>query len=298
MLPFKTIELSDREWIDPLLNIEQLESEEFSFSFSFIWRIPYHLKVARMDDYFLLLADRLENQSYLFPTGRGDIRPVIQALREDAAMRGVPLRFHTLLGSQKEKLEAAFPGEFAVESSRDYADYIYDTNSLATLVGKKLHGKRNHINRFIENNPDWVYEPITADNIAECREMTRIWCEQVDCEDDDDLKKEACAIREAFINFEALGFKGGVLRVGGEIVAYSLGDRLTDKVFMVHIEKAFSEIQGAYPMINQQFVLANCMDYPFVNRQDDMGAPGLRQSKLTYQPVRIADKYMAVDTKK
>jgi hypothetical protein len=125
--------------------------------------------------------------------------------------------------------------------------------------------------------------------------MTDLWCLQVDCEDDDDLKREACAIKQALDNFEALGFVGGVLRVANEIIAYTLGDALTDDIFMVHIEKAFADVQGAYPMINQQFVLASCMDYPFVNRQDDMGAPGLRKSKLSYQPVRIADKYTAVD---
>ena len=297
MIPFKTIEIADRSWIDPLLCYEQIPCEEYSFTFSYIWRIPYHLKVARMDDYFLLLADRLDNQSYLFPTGQGDLAPVITALREDAALHGVKLRFHALLGSQKDKLEALFPGEFEFVEQRDYADYIYDTQSLATLSGKKLHAKRNHINRFVDNNPDWLYEPITAANIEECRTMTNTWCLQVDCEGDDDLKKEACAIKQAFENYEELHFSGGILRVGGEIVAYSIGDRLTDDIFMVHIEKAFADIQGAYPMINQQFVLANCMDYPFVDRQDDMGAPGLRQAKLTYQPVRIADKYAAVDLK-
>ncbi len=297
MIPFLAIELEDRSWIDPLLSIEQIPCEEYNFTYSYIWRIPYHLKVARMGNYFLLLADRLEEQSYLFPTGRGDLRPVIDALREDAALHGVPLKFHALLGAQKDKLEALYPGEFKFTEIREYADYIYDTQKLATLSGKKLHSKRNHINRFIQDNPDWAYEPINPDNIEECRAMTNLWCLQVDCQDDDDLKKEACAIKQAFENFEALAFSGGVLRVGGEIVAYSIGDRLTDDTFMVHIEKAFSDIRGAYPMINQQFVLANCMDYPFVDRQDDMGVEGLRKAKLSYQPVRIVDKYMAVDQK-
>ena len=295
MLPFKAIELSDKSWIDSLLSIEQIPCEEYSFTFSYIWRIPYHLKVARMDDYLLLLADRLENQSYLFPTGKGDLKPVIEALREDAAIHGVKLRFHALLGSQKQKLEELFPGQFEFVEQRDYADYFYETQSLATLAGKKLHGKRNHINRFIENNPDWKYEPISPENIEQCREMTNVWCLQVDCEGDDDLKKEACAIKQAFEHYEELQFSGGVLRVGGEIVAYSIGDRLTDQIFMVHIEKAFADIQGAYPMINQQFVLANCMNYQLVDRQDDMGVSGLRQAKMTYQPVSIADKYSAVD---
>lgn len=297
MIPFATIELEDRSWIDPLLAIEQIPCEEYSFTLNFIWRIPFHIKAARMGDYLLLMNGLLDNQTYLFPTGRGDLKPVIEALREDAAVRGVPLTFFTLLGTQKDKLEALYPGEFEFTPMRHNADYIYNTQDLATLRGKKYHGKRNHINRFIKENPDWVYEPIDESNIEECRAMTNLWCLQVDCQDDESLKKEACAIKQALEHFEALNFLGGILRVNGEIVAYTIGDRLTDDIFMVHIEKAFSDLRGAYPMINQQFVLANCMDYKYVDRQEDMGVEGLRKAKLSYHPAIISDKYKAVDKK-
>ena len=293
MIPFTPIALEDRDWMQPIFDHAQLPSEEYSFTFCFIWRKSSYLKVAKLNDYLLVLADKPMDPTYLFPVGTGDLKPIIDALLDDAHRRGVPLRFHTLLGSQKEQLEALYPGQFIYKDLRDYADYIYDTQSLSTLAGKKLHGKRNHINRFVENHPDWTYEPITAAKSEECREMSTAWCEESDCDGDDDLKKESCAVKQALNHFEALRFKGGALRAGGEIIAFTSGDALTDDIFMVHIEKAFGDIQGAYPMINQQFVLAECQNYRYVNRQDDMGTEGLRRAKLSYQPVRILDKFSA-----
>ena len=59
------------------------------------------------------------------------------------------------------ELEEFFPGRFAYTADRDGYDYLYEVERLAELGGKKLHAKRNHINRFVENNPTWTYEGIT-----------------------------------------------------------------------------------------------------------------------------------------
>ena len=87
---------------------------------------------------------------------------------------------------------------------------------------------------------------------------------------------------------------GGALRADGKIIAFSIGDMLNDEIFLVHFEKAYAEIQGAYPMINQQFVLHNCMGHKYVDREEDAGVEGLRKAKLSYDPLRLVDKYAAI----
>ena len=87
-----------------------------------------------------------------------------------------------------------------------------------------------------------------------------------------------------------LGLRGGLLRVNGEIVAFTIGEPVNEDTFVVHIEKAFPEIQGAYPMINQQFVTNACQEYQYINREEDTGAPGLRKAKQSYRPVFMVDK--------
>ena len=89
---------------------------------------------------------------------------------------------------------------------------------------------------------------------------------------------------------EELELIGGILRVEGEVVAFTIGEPISDDTFVVHIEKAYAEIQGAYPMINQQFVEHECLKYKYVNREEDTGAEGLRKAKLSYQPVFLVEK--------
>ena len=90
------------------------------------------------------------------------------------------------------------------------------------------------------------------------------------------------------------GLKGGLICTKEEgIVAYSIGAPLSSDTFIVHIEKAFAEVQGAYPIINQEFVRHNCMDYKYVNREDDVGDEGLRKAKLSYKPAILLEKYTA-----
>ena len=131
MIPFHEMELTDRSWMEPLFRAEYLDCEEFSFTFCYLWRKAYHYQVARMNDYLLLIAypQFPERTSYLFPAGTGDLKPVIEALLADASQRHIPLRFHTLTATQRAKLEALYPEQFAYTEMRDYADYIYTAES-------------------------------------------------------------------------------------------------------------------------------------------------------------------------
>ena len=108
---------------------------------------------------------------------------------------------------------------------------------------------------------------------------------------------EGKAVKKAIKYYKELGLSGGVIRANGKIVAFSMGDRLNDDTFLVHIEKAFYDIQGAYPMINKQFVIANCDEFQYVNREEDAGDEGLRKAKLSYRPHIILRKFYAKDIK-
>ncbi len=291
-LNFQDVTIQDKEWIEPLLKIGIRGSLEYNFTTTFVWRNIYSFHIARMDDYFLLRANP-KTPSYLFPAGRGPLEPVIRALQEDASAAGCPLVFNTVLPDAKARLEELYPGKFAFEYYRDGADYVYDRQALASLVGKKLAGKRNHIRRFLDNHPDWRYEPVSRENLEDVRKMNNLWCIQNGCAEDAAISDEYCAVESAIRHFDELGLTGGLIRAEDKVVAFSIGDPLSEDTFLVHFEKAFADIQGAYPMINQQFVLHNCMDYPFVNREEDAGVPGLRHAKLSYNPVRLVEKYVA-----
>ena len=162
---------------------------------------------------------------------------------------------------------------------------------MAYLKGKKYHGKRNHITNFKKNNPNWSFEVLNRDNIQECIALHTEWIKNH--EDDADYSFEFEAVLTAFENYEELGFLGGLIRVDGKVIAYTMGERHSDRLFVTHFEKAPAEIQGAYPIINQEFTKNCLMEYEYVNREEDLGIEGLRKAKQSYYPEIRLEKCVA-----
>ena len=292
MLIFKKVEISDKEWVDEILKKSDCPSLEYNFTTLFIWQKIYNIEIARKNDWLFVKSGK-KKQSFLFPVGSGDAGEALNELEEYSRQNNMAMDFYSLSKKGCEFLENQYPGRYTFTEKRDTFDYVYTSESLATLSGKKLSSKRNHINRFIENNPDWVYEEIDSSNIAEAATMHSLWCDKAECDSDESLAEETCAVKRAFKYYSELGLSGGILRTDGKVVAFTMGDELNESTFLVHIEKAYAEVQGAYPMINKQFVINNCQGYDYINREDDTGDEGLRKAKLSYRPVMLVEKYTA-----
>ena len=210
-----------------------------------------------------------------------------------------PLRMHCMLEEEFQMIEEWYPGRFVMTTRRQDSDYLYEREKLASLAGKKLHGKRNHIHRFEERYPDWHYESMCDENEELCAKMAMKWCLD-NCADQDanwqhERIDESKLVVYAIRHRDELGMKGGALFAGGQVVAITLGEHLTDDTFVVHFEKAFPEIQGAYPMINREFVRNELKEYTYVNREEDLGDEGLRKAKLSYRPIRLIHKCMITE---
>lgn len=294
MLKFKNVEIGDRDWVKHILSGYPCKSLEYNFTTLFIWQKIYNTKIAEKDGFlFSVSGKKADKMSFLFPAGGKDIKKAVEELEAFCRESGMAMNFHSLNREQAEWLKQFYPEKFEFIQARDAGDYVYTAESLKTLKGKKLSSKRNHINRFIQNNPDWVYENMNESNINEALKMHEKWCDLAECDEEPGLADESCAVRRAFKYFNELCLSGGVLRAGGKVAAFSMGDPLNKNTFLVHIEKAYADIQGAYPMINKQFVIHNCDGYEFVNREEDTGDEGLRKAKLSYQPYEIIEKFNA-----
>lgn len=289
MQELKEITLEDKSWIQEILNKCYYMSCEYSFGNHFIWKKSYNVKIANINGFYVAASQDENGLSFLYPAGEGDIKPVIEELMEYSKSKGYKFHMHSLPEEKKDELLNLFPGKFKIEENRDLADYIYKSEDLINLKGKKFHGKRNHIARFKENN--WSFEPITENNIAECLEMNKKWCVINNCESDESKTEEFCAVTRSLKYFKELNFFGGLLRVDGKVVAFTIAERLNSNTAVVHIEKAFSDIQGAYPMINREFVANMASEYEFINREEDLGVEGLRKAKLSYRPAILLKKY-------
>lgn len=290
---FKKPEISDKGWVSEVLNSYYAPSMEYCFSTIFLWADFYKTQIRKLNN-CLLVRFGEDKSTYLFPAGENPKDAIDWILKNSKN----PVCFAGIVDEQKEFLEENYKDRFSYTLKRDSGDYIYTVEQLSTLKGKKLSSKRNHINRFLENNPDWSYEEITEENIKEVDRMHDEWTKIADDKESRGLYEEGLVVKKALKYFKELELFGGLLRANDKVVAFSLGNKLNSDTIIVHIEKAFYDIQGAYPMINKQFVLANAKDFKFVNREEDTGDEGLRKAKLSYSPYEILNKYNAKEITK
>ena len=287
---FKRPELEDKELINYYFAKAPGRSCERTFVNVYLWSRHYKVKFAVIED-ALVFRDEGDGFAFSYPAGKDEaVKKALEALMEYCRERKCPFRLYNVTEEHFAQLCGWFPDIFQIRYDRDAADYVYETEKLATLAGKKLHGKRNHINKFKALYPDWSYESLNDDNVEECFQMALKWRNQNGCDDDAEKNAEMCVTLNSLRLYKELGLRGGVLKIGEKIAAFSVGEPLCSDTFVVHIEKAFPDIEGAYPMINQQFVLHECMDYTYVNREEDTGAEGLRKAKLSYRPVFMVEK--------
>lgn len=290
-IEFKKPQLEDKEIISHYFRTYASRSCDRTFINGYLWARFYHAGWAIVED-TLVFRDIVDGEwSYSYPAGtKENVKKALLAMEEYTDVQGHELYLHGVTREFEAELNELFPGKYQVEYDRDLADYVYESEKLALLSGKKLHGKRNHVNKFKTTYPDWSYERLTRENREECFQMALLWREENGCNDDEEKNDEMCVALNALRLFEELDAVGGALRVGGKIVAFTIGEPINEDTFVVHIEKALAEYEGAYTMINQQFVQHECMGYLYVNREDDAGVEGLRKAKLSYKPAFLVEK--------
>lgn len=292
MTPFKDIELKDKELITSYTLNSPRRNCDLSFSNLCSWRFLYNTQFAILDGFLLLKFWANDELIYMMPVGDGDLKKILNTLIEDANQEDEPL---CLLGLSEEacsELEELMPGKFQFTTDRDYADYLYLRTDLATLSGKKFQSKRNHVNKF-KRTYNYEYTAITPDRIQECIDLEAEWCKANDCDQHEGTGNERRALLYALHNFDELGLTGGILHVDGKIAAFTFGMPINQETFGVHVEKANTQIDGAYAMINYEFSNHLPEQYIYVNREEDLGIEGLRKAKLSYQPTIVLAKYMA-----
>ncbi|MDO5101092.1 MAG: phosphatidylglycerol lysyltransferase domain-containing protein [Eubacteriales bacterium] len=288
---FKRPEIEDRELINSFLKQNRVEICDMTFANIYLWSRHYRTTFAIYKNTLLFHSDLDGYCSYTFPLGKEeDVRAVIDEILAYCEGQVCRFQLHLVTPKQYEWLEANYPGRFCYETIRDKADYVYEQEKLATLAGKKLHSKRNHINRFEENHPDWTYEEIDHSNVEECFQMAMEWRSENEAEADEEMKAEVAVTMNYLRLMDELGMRGGLIRTQGRVIAFSIGEPLNDDTMVVHIEKAFSEIQGAYPIINREFARHACAGFRYVNREEDTGEEGLRKAKLSYKPIFLSEK--------
>ncbi len=292
MIDFHRVCLDDKARYEEYLSGMPERGCEYSFANLFLWG---RQEIAFIHDCAVLFSHFSGRSVYPFPIGPGDRRAAVEAVLEDARQRGIPCRITGLTAADLQKLESWFPDRFETRIARDNFDYVYTVEALADLRGRKYQKKRNHFNRFRAEHPDYRVEPICCGNLARVQHMVNDWYVARNRMDSQgDYLLENVALAKAFRYFDPLEMEGLALLDGDQVLAMSIGTRMTGDTVDVHFEKAREDISGAYNAINCEFARHIRLKYPevkFLNREDDLGIEGLRKAKLDYQPDDLIEKY-------
>ena len=297
MISFKKLDPAQRDLYLPYLAHAAHRGCTYSFANLCLWG---RQQGALVEGHLVIFSHFSGHSMYPFPMGSGNVRPVIDAIIQDAEKRGIPFRLAGLTRTETDLLEALYPGRFRFHCNRDIYDYVYAIDDLAELKGRKYQQKRNHIHRFEDACPDWSLRPFSDEVLEECRRFTDEWYRRRAEENPhEDIKMEQAALNRAYRHWKELGMEGLVLYSGGAPVAMTLASFLSSDTLDVHFEKARTDIPGAYAFINRAFARHIREKYPHVawlNREDDTGSEGLRKAKLSYHPHHLVEKCWALLT--
>ena len=291
MLEFRDIAITDKERITSALNISQFMGCEYSFANNMAWRRLGDSQIAFYNDFYICCSFCSEEDipRFFLPSGDGSYKDVIAAMKEYAYSLGKPLRVAGITEPSLKMLNELFPDEFTVDTDEGDWDYIYNSADLIELSGRKYHSKRNHLSRFKELGAE--FSLMTEKDFDECIIFSAMEYNSRAEEHDHSFIAEQYAINTYFNYFHELGLTGGVIRIGGKVAAFTIGDRLNNNTFCVHIEKADTQYNGIYAGINNSFAKAAAYGYKYINREEDLGLEGLRKSKQSYHPAFLLKKY-------
>lgn len=289
VLEFKKLELDHIPLIRPYFSRQERRMCDCTIGSTLMWRDYFDNCFAIVED-TLVFRSSYGDGKYVFTIPIGDhadhvLNLVVDYCRE---LEITPV-FCNVTPTDLVVLKEKWP-DLSAEGNRDWYDYLYESKDLVEFAGKKYAAQRNHMRRFERDCPDWSFSRMTEDDLDEVREFYKRFLDER-VKESDTAQAEIEKIFEVLDHFSQYGFLGGILRAEGKIVGISLGEIVRDTLF-VHIEKADVSYSGVYQK------LVNCFakeyvteEVRFINREEDVGDPGLRKSKLSYRPCKLLEKF-------
>lgn len=293
-IEFRQIRHADMDMIWPYLMREEGRTTDFSYGGLLMWVDCFQYEYAIVNDTLLIkgvLENDLSKPAFSLPVGKMSIADSIGLIRRYCARHGLRPELSAVPEYAVDEIRNL--GIVDIEELADWGDYLYDAHTLATLSGKKMGKKRNHVNKFDTLYPNHKLVPLTKSNA----EIALNFMTEIDLEGDNDgMAAEEREMTRKMLQYIKEGDKkltGAILQVGEEVAAFTIGDIKRDTLY-VHVEKASRLYEGSYEKINKEFAAMIRNLYPgvnYINREDDSGDMGLRQAKLSYHPERILRKF-------
>ncbi|MBD5280369.1 MAG: DUF2156 domain-containing protein [Bacteroides sp.] len=294
---FKPVTHAAMKEIWPYLSLEKGRTTDFSYAGVLMWVDYFKYEYVIYDD-TLFIKGVVENDmsvpAFSLPIGKLSLKDSVELLKEYCEANNLRLEFSAVPEYAIEEMKALNP--IRVEPLTDWGDYLYDAQMLATVAGKKMSKKRNHVSQFRRAYPEWKAVEITPENADIAMKFMDVFDLEGDSTEMARAERELSRGLISMIKEGDKNLEGMILYAGDTVGAYTIGDVKGDTLF-VHVEKATRSVNSSYEMINYVFAKHMTEKYPeikYINREDDAGDMGLRMAKESYHPLEILKKYNIV----
>ncbi len=300
------ITIEERPMLEEYLGGFDYCTSGLSFTSLYMWRNINNFSWQIVGDYLCIAGlSHLETEKkepFLFPpltkTGTYNsksLRDTIKEAKQIFESKGYKFSIRLMPFHMMEVLENALPGELKFFDDRPNYDYLYRKRDLIELKGREYHSKKNHLNYFL-NNYRYEYVDLTSAMSEKAMQFIREFNARKNLPDHEIalLKMEELAMVDVFNNIETVGYMTAAVIIDGKIEALSIGGQLNRNTVTVHVEKANIGYRGLYPLINNEFCKHVAPHIKYINREEDMGIPGLRKAKLSYKPCKLIECHIAI----
>jgi len=296
-LNFEPITLDSVDIIYPFFREHKFRTCDFTIGGLYMWVDYFKYEYCIYEDTLFIKGsneDDLQEKAFTLPIGKLPLIDSLCLLKDYCIRENIRLTLSAVPESGMEQIKELFV-DAEISELENWSDYLYDSNSLATLVGHRYNKKRNRTNKFKREYPDYAYKRITPENIGQVNAFFKAYCEEYG-KDNPLSQYENKMVSDILENYDRFDFPGGYIEVGGRIIAFTIGEVIGDTLY-VHIEKAIYNYAGSYEMINMLFaqdIVENNNGVLCINREEDVGDPGLREAKMSYHPIELLAKYNVV----
>lgn len=291
---FERLKIADRYKLIEYYSISNIEESNHNIINNYMWLSSFPLWIKEHNDVMYIVGIHNDEMLVFMPLCLPSKRKeALEYIINYLAEYDYVFSYYT---EEFKELLLEIDSSFIVEELVDSFDYIYEYEKLATMSGKKLQKKRNHINAFKkENEGRYEYVTIANEHLTECLRVLDEWKARKDLVMQDEyLENEYLGIKYLLNHYHELPIKGGCIYVDGKIEAFALGSYSSNKMIQENVEKANDSIRGLYPFMTSEFLAHefNNENIQLVNREDDLGIEAMRHAKHSLHPIYTVKKYL------
>ena len=280
-MEFETLEYAHRARLAPILRAKNSYLSEYSFTNAYLFRNPHKYQVAVSDGCTFLHGVTYDNKTYMMPVCPLEIIPTSKLIE-----MGSHVDFFFPI--QEEWLSFFPEDKFSYTFLEGDSDYIYLTERLATMAGRKLAKKRNLLKQYNEGYKIEDYE-LTLDRFEDAKYILDTW--EKDIQSMDNHGTDYAETLEALEKMNEFNLRGMISYADNKPSGFVLGEELNDESFALHFAKGIREYKGIYQHLYNAFSQRMLPLYKYMNFEQDLGKDTLRQAKSTYYPDEMRKKY-------